>query len=124
MDPDNDYSEDGPTLSFEALEKIREMTNHDPDHFQRLVHEFINTADQLVGEMVTAQEAQQLEDYWKAAHSLRPMCAMFGAVALTRLSDRAEILGRSNAIRQLPPVTDRIQAAFAEVRSILQNDVL
>ena len=84
-------------LDMAVIGSLREITK--PDFFEKLVELFEIDASQTVTEIKMALDAEDAILLAEKAHSLKSSSSSIGAVAVSALADKLEILGLSGTTK-------------------------
>lgn len=107
----------------EILDEILQMTDPNLEQYLHLIESFLHTAAESVQEIQVALQQADYQNLWHAAHGLKPMSAMFGAMDLHDLSRTAEEMGRTLQVEGLPMVVAQIVQEFERVQLALQAEI-
>jgi len=112
---------DAVILDSTVLDSYRSIQQAgEPDIIRKLVAIFLEHSPLVVREMSEASAAKDFERLWKLAHSLKSSSASVGALELSRLCEKMEIMGRSGQTAELPAMTAAVQQAFSLASDALQ----
>lgn len=107
-------------LDMTTFEELKQMSGE--DFIDELVDTFLEDSPKLVGEMKAALQANDVDAFRRAAHSLKSNSATFGATRLSELSRELEMLGKehrlSEAEPRLQPLEETLQSVCAELKGL------
>lgn len=84
------------------------------DFIGELVEAFLEDAPDSVNQMQTALANNDVDTFRRAAHSLKSMASMFGALELSGLAKELEFMGRANNLN----IGNRLEALKEALRQV------
>ncbi|QQP88783.1 response regulator [Skermanella sp. TT6] len=112
--------QDEPSIDAAALDKLRSVDG-DPAFLAQIAREFLNDAEELVGELEHAWASGDLHAFKDHAHSLRSSASYVGAAPLVRLLLSCRDLSRDELAEEGYRRVKDIQAEFVRVRAALRE---
>lgn len=112
--------QDEPSIDTTALDKLRSVDG-DPAFLAQIAREFLNDAEELVGEMEHAWACGDLQAFKDHAHSLRSSASYVGAAPMVRLLLSCRDLSRDELAEEGYRRVKDIQAEFVRVRAALRE---
>lgn len=112
-----------PTIDYETLNELRELTDNDPKEFASLVNNYLSSTGRLmdrVGKAVPLGDAKTIQI---ATHDIKSMSAMFGAMHLADLARTMETKGAEGDLSGMESLWAATQAAFAQVQAIMLVEI-
>ncbi|UEM20151.1 response regulator [Skermanella mucosa] len=112
--------QDEPSIDTAALDKLRSVDD-DPAFVAQIAREFLNDAEDLVGELEHAWASGDLHAFKDHAHSLRSSASYVGAAPMVRLLLSCRDLSRDELAEEGYRRVKDIQAEFVRVRTALRE---
>lgn len=91
------------------------------DFINELVDTFLSEAPTLIAQLRPALEAGDVEEFRRAAHSLKTNAATFGAIRLNALSKELEFMARENRLGEVGEQIQILEDLFANVATELKG---
>ncbi len=102
-----------------ALDDLRELTDHSDDLFAQLVETYLESAGTLVGSLPGAAARGDAAKTKAAAHDIKSMSAIFGAMELSELARQLEQRGIDGVTEEMTDLVAQMVAEFEYVSAIL-----
>ncbi|MBI4790760.1 MAG: GAF domain-containing protein [Chloroflexi bacterium] len=109
-----------PSLDMDTFNQLVASTGEDAEFMQELINAFLADAPQLLAQMRDAFGANQLDDFRRAAHSLKSTSANFGALNLSALAKELELVAKAGALEGAGDKLTRVEEEYARVKEELQ----
>ncbi len=108
-------------LDMAALKRLLDVIGGDPEDFEELRTEYVETAPEIITTMKEAAAAGDIDGLRVATHSLKGNARDFGAIALGEFCMALEAECKANDV--LDPVASvaEIETAEAEARTALTS---
>ncbi len=103
------------TIDQKTFSELQEAAG--AEFITELVDTFLEEAPTMIAELRSAMQAQQVDKFRRAAHSLKSNCQTFGATRLGSMARDLETRGISSGAAAL----DALEAHYAEVASDLKG---
>ncbi len=104
-----------------ALDDLRELTDHSDDLFAQLVETYLESAGTLTGILPDAAARGDAAKARTAAHDIKSMSAMFGAMELSELARELEQRGIDGATEGMADLVAQILVEFEHVSATLME---
>ena len=121
--PDQERSPDPSSpphpLRQAALDDLRDLTDNDPDLFSQLVETYLESAGTLCGTLPDAAARGDAAKARAAAHDIKSMSAMFGAMELSELARELEQRGIDGVTEGMTDLVAQLLAEFEHVAATL-----
>lgn len=105
-------------LDAETVAELREIMEED---FQDLLRTFLADMPELLAGIEAAAAAGDAEALCQNAHTLKSSSASMGALALSELARRLELLGRDRDLAAAGPVLVQARQRAEQTRAALQS---
>jgi len=109
-------------LDMTVYDELKETTGS--DFVDELVETYLDDAPKLLGELKSSMEAQDVEAFRRAAHSLKSSSATFGARGLSEMARELEMLAKENnlseAATKLPALERALHSVETELKGLRQ----
>ncbi|MBP7962897.1 MAG: Hpt domain-containing protein [Caldilineaceae bacterium] len=102
-----------------ALDDLRELTDNNDDLFFQLVETYLDSASTLLGTLPDAAARDDAAKARAAAHDIKSMSAMFGAMELSELARELEQRGIDGVIEGMADLVAQMLAEFEQVSATL-----
>ena len=103
-----------------ALENLRGAGDRDTKLLVELVDMFLEDAPLLLAKMRQGIERGDAEMLQGTAHTLKPSCAMFGAMTLSGLCQELETMGATGRMDGGAEKMAQVEAEYEQVKDALQ----
>ena len=111
-----------PVLDMEGLEEFMSLVlGETPENAREFITLYIEDAARLIANMHLALEQDRLEDFTRAAHSLKSSSAQIGAMQLSSLCRELEIRSRMRELEQTRELLAHVTTAYEQVKALLQT---
>lgn len=90
------------------------------DFIPELVSTYLEETEALIQKLHEALSANQVEDFRRAAHSIKSSSASLGALEFSTLAKELEFIGKAGDLSQAGDLLARLDAAFPAVHAALQ----
>lgn len=107
------------TLDLTALKRLLDVIGGDPEDFEELRAEYIETAPEMVMQMKSAAASGDLDGLRLSAHSLKGNARDFGAATLAELCSALEAACKAGDVPDPAAAVAAIEAAEADARGAL-----
>lgn len=97
------------------LDEIRELTDGSHELFAQLLQNYLLNTDLLVAQLPAATVHQDAATARAAAHDIKSMSAMFGAMELSDLARDLEQMCMGQDLSGMADLTPRIQTEFERI---------
>lgn len=102
-----------------ALDDLRDLTDNSDDLFAQLVETYLESAGTLTGILPDAAARADIGKARAAAHDIKSMSAMFGAMELSELARELEQRGIDGVTEGMVDLVAQIMAEFESVSATL-----
>ena len=107
-----------------ALNKIRAMQRPDkPDILKKILNLYLEKTPELINEAQSSLDENKIEEFTRAAHSLKSTSATLGVADMARSCKDLETMGRENNVVEAPQLITDIQSHFDKVRVEIETMV-
>ncbi|WP_083886991.1 GAF domain-containing hybrid sensor histidine kinase/response regulator [Nodosilinea nodulosa] len=114
-----------PTVDWASLHALEQALGHnDPNFMADLIASYLESSDQLLAEMVTAEQRQDWATLQRVAHTLKSSSATIGAVPLSTLCQELEKTVRQGDDQSHTPQIETIRQAAALVKIALDSALI
>jgi HPt (histidine-containing phosphotransfer) domain-containing protein len=112
------------TVDTEAWDHIRALQRPgQPDLLGKVLGLFVQNSRELVDTLRHAVEQQDAQTVFRTAHTLKSSCANVGAAGLAEQCKTLEALGRQNQLARASDVFEQIEAEYAAVLAIVNDEL-
>jgi CheY-like chemotaxis protein/HPt (histidine-containing phosphotransfer) domain-containing protein len=118
---DNDSTHDELGINPVALQNLSELVGDDEEFLQELIGTFLEDAPKLIADMGQAIQENDAPALRLAAHTLKSNSADFGAMTLSELSKKLEMMGREETLDGAADLMPRVKEEFDKAESILKD---
>lgn len=91
------------------------------DFIVELVDTFLEEAPGMITQLRLALDAGDVENFRRAAHSLKTNAATFGAIPLNTLAKELEFMARENRLGEVGDQIQRLEDLFARAAAELKG---
>jgi len=103
-----------------TFEELKQMSG--AEFINELIDTFLDDAPRMMQDLKSALQANDVDSFRRAAHSLKSNAATFGAGPLAELAKGLESLGRENKLSEtgdrLQSLEDAVQTACDELKGL------
>jgi HPt (histidine-containing phosphotransfer) domain-containing protein len=109
-------------IDTSVLDAYRDFMEEDADDFIRdVLDDFYENSQDLLKTLATLPNEDGLDEFVRAAHTLKSTSATVGATKLSELAASIEQKGKDNAIANIPPLLVQLAPAYAEAEAKLKE---
>ena len=112
---DSSADEDSGLVNFQVLDELISMLGNDIDFASGLINDFLEDAQELLGNISGANDGGDARELERAAHTLKSSSATFGAVEASELCKKLESIGKNSDLEN--PDTPQL---ISKLESVLQ----
>jgi histidine phosphotransfer protein HptB len=91
------------------------------DFIGEMVEAFLDEGAQFLNDLSGALEAEDVDTFRRAAHSLKSNAATFGALALSEMAKELEMMARENQLGSVDGKLASLSLAFKEASRVLKE---
>jgi HPt (histidine-containing phosphotransfer) domain-containing protein len=102
-----------------TFEELKQMSGE--DFIDELIDTFIEDAPNMIAEMKSALENEDVDTFRRAAHSMKSNAATFGANDLSVLAKELELLGKEKKLNETGDKLKSMEEAYASARDELEG---
>lgn len=103
-----------PVIDRTTFEELKQMSGE--DFISELIDAFLEEAPNMISQMHSALETQDVETFRRNAHSLKSNANTFGAVELGTLARELEMMGRENNLN----IGNRLEDLKKEYKNVAE----
>jgi DNA-binding response OmpR family regulator len=118
---DDDHPNDELGINPVALQNLSELVGDDEAFLQELIGTFLEDAPKLITDMGQAIQENDASALRLAAHTLKSNSADFGAMTLSELSKKLEMMGREETLDGAADLMPQVKEEFDKAESILKD---
>jgi HPt (histidine-containing phosphotransfer) domain-containing protein len=121
QEPEDGRFEDDLGIDPVALQNLSELVGGDEDFLLELLGTFLEDAPKLITDIERAIQQNDAGALRLAAHTLKSNSADFGAMTLSELSKKLEMMGRDEMLAGAADLMPPVRQEFEKAKSILQD---
>ncbi len=119
------FKEIKPALDPTAVSKLRELqVDGEPDILDELGSLFVSNAPEKIKAMADAISKGNADALQKVAHNLKSSSANIGALNLSGICKKLELLGRSGTLKDAKNLLERAEIEYGRVKAALEENKL
>ncbi len=109
-------------INTSVLDSYRDFMEEDAEDFIReILDEFYSNAHELLKTLTVAPTEANIEDFVRAAHTLKSTSATVGATTLSALAATLESKGKEKAFAEIATLLPTLQENFNQAESELKK---
>jgi HPt (histidine-containing phosphotransfer) domain-containing protein len=110
------------TIDTSVLDSYRDFMEEDADEFIRdVLNEFYTNAEELLVTLNTPPTQSSLEEFVRAAHTLKSTSATVGATQLSKTAAEIEAKGKAGEIAAMAPLVTTLRKTYEEAKAKLEE---
>ncbi len=110
------------TIDTSVLDSYRDFMEDDADDFIRdILNEFYSNAEELFETLKAVPSPAELQDFTRAAHTLKSTSATVGATELSTMAATLEAKGKEGAINEMAPIITALRQTYEEAKAKLEE---
>ncbi len=102
-----------------VFDQLVETTGGDKSFLADLIGEYLNDSPKLIQQMRDALAANQIDDFRRAAHSLKSTSASMGAMNLSAQSKELEMMAKAGSLDGAAEKITRVDEEYGRVKAEL-----
>ena len=101
-----------------TFDELKQMSGE--DFINELIDTFLEDAPNMIAEMKSALDSNDVDTFRRAAHSMKSNAATFGANDLSVMAKELEMLGKENKLNETGNRLKSMEEAYASAKQELE----
>ena len=110
------------SIDTSVLDSYRDFMEEEADDFIReILDEFYQNSHELLSKLGEAPDESNVNEFVRAAHTLKSTSATVGATRLSTLASSLEQKGKAQAFDEIAPLLTELRATYDEAERMLKE---
>jgi HPt (histidine-containing phosphotransfer) domain-containing protein len=113
-----------PILNPATISMLRTNTINDPGFLTDLFQSFIEDTEELMVELNTTAEENQVREYFDAVHTLKGLSGTIGCSRMFELLKVMDTLNKQNDFERSKQYLSQLDDVFDETKEVIEKEIL